>query len=173
MGKKKTETKSNQQITYTDWKPQDTPDIQAYRQTVNEASAPTLEPLLQAQADHARRRSMNALNSSYNQNIPAVTRQAMLANQDRELTADYGTLLAQSDYQDRLRRMGGQGALAELTMARPLQTGSSGTSTQIQSGGMLGSILGAGLSLLPKFLIVVSLSLAVADVVLGGCFFPA
>lgn len=141
MGKKK--SKETQETQYQEWKPSNTPDIQAVRDFQD--TPETLAPALQAQYDRAQQRNANRLNSSYNQNIPNSARLAMQQQFDRDTTADYGAALGQSAYDANKMKLGRQMGLAEMTIGRPLVTKTTGT--QEQGGGFgsfLGGLLGAG-----------------------------
>ena len=137
--------------TYTDYSRKG-PDVDAYRALLEKSFTGEVEPLIQAQFDRARQRRENRLGSSYNQNIPQVARVAMQQQGDREDAADYGTLLAQTAYSDRMAKLGGYGNLAGMTASTPLQSGSSGYGTQVvQQQSPWGSIIGGALSMIPKF----------------------
>lgn len=129
--------------TFTEWTPSNTPDIQAARESP--AVPETLAPALQAQFDRAQQRSADRWGSAYNQNIPAVTRNAMLGRENRDYQADYGAALGQSAYDANNANFARKMGIAEMTMGRPLQTGgtSSGYNTQVmQTPSIWGSIIG-------------------------------
>lgn len=144
----------SQTNTYTEWKPSDTPDIQAAREAP--AMPETLAPALQAQFDRAQERSANRWNTAYAANIPDVTRRAMQAQEQRGNAQDYGTALSQSAWDANQMNFARRMALAEMTMGRPLQTGSSGYNSQFapQSGstqGLWGSIISGGATVAAAF----------------------
>ena len=158
MGKKKkAETQQlpySQTNTYTEWKPSDTPDVQAAR-----AAAPmpeTLAPNLQAQYDRARQQSANRWNTAYAANIPEVTRRAMQAQEERGAAQDYGSMLSQSAWDANNANFARRMALAEMTLGRPLQTSSSGYNTQFspqqQGGGFWSNLVGGALGAATKFI---------------------
>ena len=135
---------------YGEWKPSDTADVQAVR---NFQDTPeSLAPSLQAQYDRAQQRSANRLNSSYNQNIPNSARLAMQQQQDRDLTADYGSALGQSAFDANKLKLGRQMGLAEMTIGRPIETKSYGFNSQPQQGGgLMNTLIGGGLSVAAAF----------------------
>jgi hypothetical protein len=143
--KKNIQTQENQ---YTEWKPSNTPDIQAVRDFQDMPGG--LEPSLQAQYDRAQQRNANRLNSSYAQNIPQSARLAMQQQGDRDYQADYGSALNQGYFDANRAKMARQMGLAEMTMGRPLNTKST-TTTQEKGGfwrGLAGGLFNVGTSFL-------------------------
>lgn len=131
--------------TYGEWKPSDTQDIQNVRNF--DDTPETLAPALQAQYDRAQQRNASRLNSSYNQNIPQSARLAMQQQGDRDMNADYGSALSQSAYSANQAKLARQMGLAEMTIGRPIETKSSGYTSQVQQGGgLLNTIVGGGIS---------------------------
>jgi hypothetical protein len=125
MGKAKPmKLPEEQRIEYSEWRPSETQDTQALR-----AMSPmpeTLAPALQSQFDRARELSSQRWNSAYGQGIPEVARRALQGQEQRGMTADYGSALGQAAFDANnanfARRMG----LAEMTIGRPLTSYTSG-----------------------------------------------
>lgn len=146
MGNKKNiQTQENQ---YSEWKPSNTPDIQAVRDFQDMPGG--LEPSLQAQYDRAQQRNANRLNSSYAQNIPQSARLAMQQQGDRDYLADYGSALNQGYFDANRAKLARQMGLAEMTIGRPLNTKS--TTTQQEQGGFWRSLAGGALGMASKFI---------------------
>lgn len=143
MGKKSTQTQDNK---YTEWKPSNTPDVQAVRDFQDMPGG--LEPSLQAQYDRAQQRNANRLNSSYAQNIPQSARLAMQQQGDRDYLADYGSALNQGYFDANRAKMARQMGLAEMTLGRPLNTQ---TTTTTKQGMDWGGLIGGGLSVAAAF----------------------
>lgn len=136
--------------TYGEWTPSNTPDIENVRNF--DDTPETLAPALQAQYDRAQQRNASRLNSSYNQNIPQSARLAMQQQGDRDQNADYGSALSQAAYQANQAKLARQMGLAELTIGKPIETKSSGFTSQAQQGGgLLNSLVGGGLSVVAAF----------------------
>ena len=146
MGTKTVKTPYQNTQTYQEWKPTETQDTAALRAM---SPAPeSLAPALQAQYDRAQEQSRQRYGSAYGQNIPEVTRRAMQGQEQRGLTQDYGAALSQSAYDANQANFARRMALAEMTIGRPLQSGSSGYQSQvapsiwgqiIQSAGQMGA----------------------------------
>ena len=143
MGKKNkvVQTPFLTQNTFTEWKPTITPEIQALQGFQDQNQL--LQPALDAQYDRAQQRGEAEINSAYNARVAPEARMGMLGNLRRNLLADKGAALAQGAYQNKDLELRRKLALAEMTMGRPLQTGSSGYNSQvIQQPGILGSVIG-------------------------------
>lgn len=141
MGTKTVKTPYQNTQTYQEWKPTETQDTAALRAM---SPAPeSLAPALQAQYDRAQEQSRQRYGSAYGQNIPEVTRRAMQGQEQRGLTQDYGAALSQSAYDASQANFARRMALAEMTIGRPLQSGSSGYQSQVVPS-MLSQILQAG-----------------------------
>lgn len=141
MGTKTVKTPYENKQTYQEWKPTETQDTAALR-----AMSPmpeSLAPSLQAQYDRAQELSRQRGASAYGQNIPEVTRRAMQGQEQRGLTQDYGSMLSQSAYDANQANFARRMALAEMTIGRPLQSGSSGYQSQVMPG-VLSDVLKAG-----------------------------
>lgn len=137
------QTPFQQTSTYQYLDTPDTPDIQAVR------DAPTtpdgLQPSLQAQFDRNKEKVRNRMDSSYNANIPQAVRENTRLQANRDLSADYGTALAEADYNRTQSEFAKKLAIADLTKKQLVQTGSSGYNTQAfqpQSSGFWGQLAG-------------------------------
>lgn len=151
MGKKKSTTTQNQnqsfqnQNTYSQIKPDDTPDIQAFRGW-NPESDPNIP--YRAAASHERLHSslINPIGGYYSPN----TRDAIQRSGDRQIDQDASMASRSGQYDQNQQRLGQLSSLAGLTQSKIVNSGSSGTgnmsgtSTQVQSGDLLGQLLGAG-----------------------------
>lgn len=145
MSKKKTETKQQQSYssanTYGQIAPDDTADVKAFRDF-----RPQTDPGLAAQYGNAK----NQLTSSFDNPLggyqTAQTRDAQQRTGLRQLNQDEALAFRQGTYDQNQQRAGQLSSLAALTSPRILQTGASGTGamsgTQVQSGDLLGQILG-------------------------------
>lgn len=136
--------------TYTEWAPSNTPDIQAVRDLPDQNEF--VAPSIQAGYDRARQRFGQQLNSSYNQNIPQVARNAMRAQFERDTLADEGMAKAQAGRDAQSIALQRRLALAGLTTGRPLQSSSYGYNSQFapqqQGGGFWNSLIGGASTVL-------------------------
>lgn len=142
MSKKK--QKTEQTNTYGYMTPSNTPDINAYRDTVNTAydtPDPNI-PFAFAQArDQANNRFDNPFGADYS---PEVRDAAKYAN-NNSLDQAQGQALREDTFNRKIGKVGAQGALAGLTAPQLVQTG--GNSTTTQSGGLAQQLIGAGASI--------------------------
>ena len=145
------QTPYSQTNTFTEWRPTETPDLQALRnfQDQNEL----LAPALRSQYDRQVQRGENEINSAYNARIAPEARLAMLGNLRRNASADLGANLAQGAYNNKQLELQRRMAIAEMTLGRPLQTGSSGYNSQaFQGQSPLSAVIGGAASIASKFI---------------------
>lgn len=145
MGKKKSNTTQQQSFnnanTYSQIAPQDTADVQAFR-----SWNPQTDPGLAAQYGNAK----NQLTSSFNNPLGGYATAGMQDAQKRtglrQLNQDEAQAFRGGAYDQNQQKAGQLGSLAALTSPRIVQSGSSGTgsgtSSTVQSGDLLGQILG-------------------------------
>jgi len=151
MGKKTTKTTQNQTQsfnnanTYGQITPQDTQDTQNFR-----AWNPQIDPGLASQYGNAKNQFTSSFNNPLGGYQTAQTRDAQQRTGLRQLNQDEAQAFRSGSYDVNNQKAGQLGSLAALTAPRILQTGSSGsgtgsgTSTQVQSGDLLGQLIGAG-----------------------------
>lgn len=144
MGKAKSQQMPFEQNTqYGEWRPSETEDLKALRAVPNMPES--LAPSLQAQFDRGQEASRQRWNSAYGQNIPEVTRRAMQGQEQRGMTADYGSAMGQAAFDANQANYARKLALAEMTLGRPIQTKSYGYQTQFApSSGIWNSLIQAG-----------------------------
>lgn len=155
MGKQKpTKMPYENTTTYTEWRPSETADLAAVRGMP--AMPESLAPNLQAQYDKARQKSQDRWSTAYLGNVPEVARRAMMANEQRGVGQDYMTALQQSSMDANNANWARKMALAEMTIGRPLQSGSSGYQSAFAPPGFwqsmaLGAVQGAAGSAMTAF----------------------
>jgi len=142
MGKKKQKTTT--QNTYSYQKPPDTADISALRNQINSAYD-TPDSGIGYSFGKARQRVENRFGSPFGADYSPEVREAIKYNDISELDAAQGAAYNQDAMQRRMAKTGALSGLAGLTAPQLVQTG--GTQTSVQSGGMLGQIIGAGAGL--------------------------
>lgn len=149
MGKKKTtqtqntQTAYNNQNAYGQIKPEDTPDIQAFR-----GWNPQIDPGLGAQYGAAKNKLRSSFINPLGGYQTAGMQDAQQRTGERNLNQDEAQAYRGAYYDANNQKQGQLGSLASLTAPRIVQTGSSGTGTgnmtgtTVQSGDLLGQILG-------------------------------
>ena len=146
MSKQKTTQLPYQQTNTYSWEtPPETQDVKDLRET--KVTNEFLEPALQAQFDRNKQKVRSRLESSYNQNIPQAVRENTALQANNELAADYGTALAQGDYNNKQAELQKKYALAGMTRPQMVQSGQSGYTSQVKQGsGFWGQLGGAALT---------------------------
>lgn len=130
MAKKKSSTTQNQNTGYTNTAnygqiaPNDTPDIQAYRNY-----RPEVDPSIAFGASSARNRLNSSFINPLGGNYSATMQDAIKRSGNREIDQDASQAFRAGQYDVNQQRGGQLGALAGLTAPRIVQTGSSGTGT--------------------------------------------
>jgi hypothetical protein len=121
MGKAKPmQLPSERNYQYEEWRPSDTPDIQAMREM---PTAPqTLAPAIGAQYDRAQELSRQRWNNAYGGGVPEQARQALQQREQRGLQQDYGALTSQNAYDANMANFARRMQLAEMTLGRPLNS---------------------------------------------------
>lgn len=149
MGKKKTTTTQNQnqsfqnQNTFAQVKPEDTQDIQAFR-----AWNPQSDPNIPYRAASAHERLHSSLINPIGGYYSPNTREAIQRSGDRQIDQDASMASRSGQYDINNQRMSQLASLAGLTAPHIVQSGSSGsgtmsgTGTQVQSGDLLGQLIG-------------------------------
>jgi hypothetical protein len=151
MSKKKTKTDQTQSQnyantnTYSQIAPEDTADIKAFRDF-----RPQTDPGLAAQYGNAKNQLTSSFNNPLGGYATAGMRDAQQRTGLRNLNQDESQAFRSGAYDQNQQRLGQVSSLAALTAPRLVQSGSSGSgnmtgsSTQVQSGDLLGQLIGAG-----------------------------
>lgn len=109
---------SERNYQYEEWRPSDTPDIQAMREMPT--TPQTLAPALGAQYDRAQELSRQRWGNAYGARVPEQTRQALQQREQRGLQQDYGALTSQNAYDANMANFARRMQLAEMTLGRPM-----------------------------------------------------
>lgn len=133
--------------TYQEWRPSDTPDLEAARRIPGVPE--TLAPALLAAFERAKQRSQNRWSTAYLGNMPETARRATMAQEERNVGQDYMTALQQSAQEANNASFQRKLAIAGMTLGQPLQSGSYGYQSAFAPPGFwqsmaLGAVQGAG-----------------------------
>lgn len=131
-------------ISYQEWRPSETSDLAAVRGMPNMPE--TLAPALQAQYDRAKQKSQDRWSTAYLGNVPETARRAMMAREERDVGQDYMTAMQQSAQDANNTNWQRKMMLAQTTLGRPLQSGTSGYTSAFAPPGFWQQMALAGVS---------------------------
>lgn len=142
MSKKKQSTVQNQTNTYGWQTPPSTADTNAYRDAVN-TSYDKADPTIGYAYDQQRSHLMDRYDNPFSANYSPEARDAAQYAGVNDLNQQQGAALQADAFNRKQAKVGGLAGVAGMTAPVLTQTGGNMNSTTTQSGGLLGSILGA------------------------------